>query len=136
MDAVGVAERLIQACKAPFTLAENQVFISVSVGVCLSPFAGDRVEEIMRNADSALHKAKDSGRETFAFYTAEMTEQANQRIRVASELRRALENEELDVHYQSVYELSGQKLVGCEALVRWNHPTQGPIAPNEFIPIA
>lgn len=136
MDAVGVAERLIQACKAPFTLAENQVFISVSVGVCLYPFAGESVEEIMRNADSALHKAKDSGRETFAFYTAEMTEQANQRIRVASELRRALENEELDVHYQSVYELSGQKLVGCEALVRWNHPTQGPIAPNEFIPIA
>lgn len=136
MDAVEVAEQLIQACKAPFTLAENQVFISVSVGVCLYPLAGKSVEEIMRNADSALHKAKDSGRETFAFYSAEMTEQANQRIRIASELRLALENEELDVHYQSVYELSRQKLVGCEALVRWNHPTQGPIAPNEFIPIA
>lgn len=136
MEAVAVAERLIQACKAPFTLAGNQVFISISIGICLYPFAGKSVEEIMRNADSALHKAKDSGRETFAFYSAEMTEQANQRIRIASELRRALENEELDVHYQSVYELSGQKLVGCEALVRWNHPTQGPIAPNEFIPIA
>jgi len=136
MDAVTIAEKLIDACKAPFMLAENQVFISISVGICLYPFAGTGVEEIMRNADSALHKAKDNGRETFVFYSAEMTEQANQRIRIASELRRALENNELNLYYQSVYELNGQKLVGCEALVRWNHPTQGPIAPNDFIPIA
>ncbi|MDY0249264.1 MAG: EAL domain-containing protein [Pseudomonas sp.] len=136
MDTVIAAEKIIQACKAPFMLAGNQIFISVSVGICLYPLAGGSVEEIMRNADSALHKAKDSGRETFAFYSTDMTEQAYQRIRIASELRRALENDELELHYQPVYVLNEQKLVGCEALVRWNHPTQGFMAPDKFIPIA
>ncbi len=87
-------------------LAGNQVFISVSVGICLYPLAGTSVEDIMRNADSALHKAKASGRETFAFYSTEMTEKAYQRIRIASDLRLALERNELELHYQPVYELS------------------------------
>lgn len=136
MDAVLIAETIIQACKAPFVLADNQVFISVSIGICLYPLTGTSVEVIMRNADSALHKAKASGRETFAFYSTEMTEKAYQRIRIASDLRLALERNELELHYQPVYELNQQKIVGCEALVRWNHPKQGQIAPNDFIPIA
>ena len=136
MDAKDVAEEIIRACRSPFMLAGNQVFISVSVGICLYPLAGSSVEEIMRNADSALHKAKNSGRETFALYSAELTEQAYQRIRIASDLRRALENNELELHYQPVYLLDEDKLLGCEALVRWSHPTRGAIAPNDFIPIA
>jgi EAL domain-containing protein (putative c-di-GMP-specific phosphodiesterase class I) len=106
------------------------------VGICLFPRAGDTVEEIMRNADSALSKAKASGRDTFAFYSSELTELALQRIRIASELRHALETEGLQVYYQPVYALDTLQLVGCEALVRWNHPERGLLTPNEFIPIA
>ncbi len=105
-------------------------------GICLYPRSGNSVEEIMRNADSALSKAKASGRETFAFYSSELTEQALQRIRIASELRYALENNGLQAYYQPVYAMNEHTLVGCEALVRWNHPERGLIPPNEFIPIA
>lgn len=90
----------------------------------------------MRNADSALSKAKDSGRDTFAFYSSEMTEQAFQRISVGSELRHALESDGLTVYYQPVYEMQTLQLSGCEALVRWNHPQRGLVSPAEFIPIA
>lgn len=130
------AQRIIKASKEPFNLSNNQLFISASIGICLFPRAGNSVEEIMRNADSALSKAKASGRETFAFYSSELTEQAFQRIRLASELRHALVTNELLVYYQPVFTMDEQKVVGCEALVRWNHPQRGLIAPNEFIPIA
>lgn len=135
-EAAVMAQQIIKASKEPFTLNNHELFISASVGICLFPRAGDTVEEIMRNADSALSKAKASGRETFAFYSSELTEQALQRIRVASELRHALDSDGLQVYYQPVYAMHTQKLVGCEALVRWNHPERGLIAPNDFIPIA
>lgn len=136
ISAVVVAQTIIEACKAPFFLEGQRVFVSVSIGICLYPLAGKSVESIMRNADSALRRAKESGRDIFAFYSRDMTEKANQRIHVASELRLALERDELELHYQPIYMLSELKLVGSEALVRWNHPTQGRVAPNDFIPIA
>ncbi|HHX36282.1 MAG TPA: EAL domain-containing protein [Gammaproteobacteria bacterium] len=135
-EATVMAQHIIQASKEPFVLNNNQLFISASIGICLFPRSGSSVEEIMRNADSALNKAKTSGRETFAFYSSELTEQAFQRIRIASELRTALETNGLQVYYQPIYAMAEQQLVGCEALVRWNHPQRGLITPNEFIPIA
>ena len=135
-EAVTLAQNMIKASKEPFILDGNELFISASIGICLFPRSGNSVEEIMRNADSALSKAKASGRETFAFYSSELTEQAFQRIRIASELRHALDNDGLQVYYQPIYAMSKQRLLGCEALVRWNHPERGLIAPNEFIPIA
>ncbi len=135
-EAAVMAQQIIKASKEPFVLHNHELFISASVGICLYPRSGNSVEEIMRNADSALSKAKASGRETFAFYSSELTEQAFQRIRIASELRHALESDGLTVYYQPIYAMAAQKLVGCEALVRWNHPERGLIAPNEFIPIA
>lgn len=135
-EAATMAQALIQASKQPFMLNNNELFISASVGVCLFPESGQTVEEIMRNADSALSKAKDSGRDTFAFYSSEMTEQAFQRISVGSELRHALESDGLTVYYQPVYEMQTLQLSGCEALVRWNHPQRGLVSPAEFIPIA
>ena len=135
-EAAVMAQEIIKASKEPFTLHNNQLFISASVGICLFPRAGNTVEDIMRNADSALSKAKASGRETFAFYSSELTEQAFQRIRIASELRHALENDGLTVYYQPIYAMHAEKLVGCEALVRWNHPQRGLVSPIEFIPIA
>ena len=135
-EAAVMAQKIIAVSKEPFMLNNNELFISASVGICLFPKAGNSVEDIMRNADSALTKAKASGRETFAFYSSELTAQAFQRIRIASELRYALENEGLLVYYQPVYAMDTKKLVGCEALVRWNHAERGLIAPNDFIPIA
>ena len=135
-EAAVMAQKIIAVSKEPFMLNNNELFISASVGICLFPKAGNSVEDIMRNADSALTKAKASGRETFAFYSSELTAQAFQRIRIASELRYALENEGLLVYYQPIYAMDTKKLVGCEALVRWNHAERGLIAPNDFIPIA
>lgn len=135
-EAVLLAQKITKINKEPFILDNNELFISASVGICMFPRTGNTVEEIMRNADSALNKAKASGRDTFAFYSSELTEQALQRIRIASELHYALENDGLQVYYQPVYAMPEQKLVGCEALVRWNHPERGLIAPNDFIPIA
>ncbi len=135
-EAAQMAQQIIKASKEPFTLNNNQLFISASIGICLFPRVGNSVEEIMRNADSALSKAKASGRETFAFYSSELTEQAFQRIRIASELNHALVANELQVYYQPIFAMGEHQLVGCEALVRWNHPTRGLIPPNDFIPIA
>ena len=135
-EAAVIAQRLLQASKEPFIINGQQLFITGSVGICLFPSAGSSVEEIMRNADSALSKAKASGRETFAFYSSELTAHAFQRIRIASELRQAIEGTGLQLYYQPVYAMAEQKLVGCEALIRWEHPERGLIPPNEFIPIA
>lgn len=136
-EAAVMAQQIIKVSKQSFTVDNNELFISASVGICLYPRSGKNVEEIMRNADSALSKAKVSGRETFAFYSSELTEQAFQRIRIASELRYALDSDDgLQVYYQPIYAMDEQKLVGCEALVRWSHPERGLIAPNDFIPIA
>lgn len=135
-EAAALAQHIIKTSKEPFLIDGNELFISISIGICLFPEAGQCVEEIMRNADSALSKAKASGRDTFAFYSSEMTEQAFQRIRIASELHHALEHDGLQVYYQPIYAMQPHRLAGCEALVRWHHPERGLISPNEFIPIA
>ena len=135
-EAALVAQALIKASKEPFIIDNKELFISASVGICLFPHSAKSVEDIMRNADSALSKAKASGRDTFAFYSSEMTEQAFQRISIGSELRAALETQGLMLYYQPVYAMGGLTLVGCEALVRWNHPERGLVSPGEFIPIA
>ncbi|NLY12199.1 MAG: EAL domain-containing protein [Gammaproteobacteria bacterium] len=134
--AAAMAHYIIQETKQPFTINNNQLFISASIGICMYPRAGSTAEEVMRNADSALSKAKASGRETFAFYSSELTAQALQRLRIASELRQALDDNALELYYQPVYTMEAHKLVGGEALVRWNHPERGLIPPNDFIPIA
>lgn len=135
-EAAIIAQKLIKASKESFTVNNNELFISASIGICLFPRSGDNVEDIMRNADSALSKAKASGRDTFAFYSSEMTEQAFQRISIGSELRNALETQGLILYYQPVYAMHNLQLIGCEALVRWNHPERGLVPPNDFIPIA
>lgn len=135
--AATLAQKIIHTHKEPFIVGDNQLFINLSIGICFYPQSGSNVEEIMRNADSALSKAKASGRDTFAFYSSDLTEQAFQRIRIASELNQALDGSSgLELYYQPVYAMQNQQLVGCEALLRWNHPEHGFIPPNEFIPIA
>ncbi|KDN99241.2 MULTISPECIES: phosphodiesterase DibA [Pseudomonas] len=135
-QAAALAQSIIDGMKAPFEVDSQRLFISVSIGISLFPSDALSAEQLLRNADSALFKAKSSGRAGYALYTEELTAHAQQRVETAGELRRALEQEELRVYYQPVHDLCSGKMIGVEALVRWQHPQRGLVPPGEFIPIA
>ncbi|QBF24588.1 EAL domain-containing protein [Pseudomonas tructae] len=135
-QAAALAQSIIDCMKEPFELDSQRLFISVSIGISLFPSDALSAEQLLRNADSALFKAKTCGRAGYALYTEELTAHAQQRVETAGELRRALEQEELRVYYQPVHDLSSGKMIGVEALVRWQHPQRGLVPPGEFIPIA
>ena len=135
-QAAGFAQQVLEVMKGAFIIETHQLFISASVGISLYPNDALNAEQLLRNADSALFKAKSAGREGYALYTEELTAHAQYRIEVASDLRRALEQQELRVYFQPVHDLTTSRMVGVEALVRWQHPQRGLVAPGEFIPIA
>ncbi|MFP3515673.1 EAL domain-containing protein [Pseudomonas sp. SIMBA_077] len=135
-QAEGLAQKVLEAMKGAFEINQHQLFVSASVGISVFPGDAQNAEQLLRNADSALFKAKSSGREGYALYTEELTVHALNRIEVASDLRRALEQQELRVYYQPVHDLKTSRLIGVEALVRWQHPSRGLVPPGEFIPIA
>lgn len=136
VQAAALAQRMLNAMKDPFIFDGNQLFISASIGISLFPSDALSAEQLLRNADSALFKAKSAGREGYALYTEELTAHAQHRVEIAGELRRALDQHELRVYYQPVHDLHDSRLVGVEALVRWHHPERGLVPPGEFIPIA
>ena len=136
VQAAALAQRMLNAMKEPFIFDGNQLFISASIGISLFPSDALSAEQLLRNADSALFKAKSAGREGYALYTEELTAHAQHRVEIAGELRRALDQHELRVYYQPVHDLHDSRLVGVEALVRWQHPERGLVPPGEFIPIA
>ncbi|MDZ3994314.1 hypothetical protein PspTeo4_32872 [Pseudomonas sp. Teo4] len=131
-----LAQSIIERMREPFTFDGHRLFISASLGISLFPNDALSAEQLLRNADSALFKAKSNGRACYAFYTEELTAHAQHRVETAGELRRALEEEELRVYFQPVHDLFTSKMVGVEALVRWQHPMRGLVPPGEFIPIA
>jgi diguanylate cyclase (GGDEF)-like protein len=136
VQAAALAQRILDALKEPFSIDGNQLFINASLGISLFPSDALSAEQLLRNADAALFKAKSSGRNGYALYTEELTAHAQQRVEIAFELRRALEQQELRVYYQPVHDLKTSRLIGVEALVRWQHPQRGLVSPAEFIPIA
>ncbi|CAM3271337.1 GGDEF domain-containing protein [Pseudomonas floridensis] len=136
VQAAALAQQVIEVLKAPFSVGGQQLFITASLGISLFPGDALTDEQLLRNADSALFKAKSSGRDGYALYTEELTAHARQRVHLASELRGAIEREELRVFYQPVHDLASRRIVGVEALVRWQHPTRGMVSPGEFIPVA
>ena len=131
-----LAQGIIDRMREPFVFEGHRLFISVSAGISLFPSDALSAEQLLRNADSALYKAKSNGRACYALYTEELTAHAQQRVETAGELRRALEHDELRVYYQPVHDLVTGSQVGVEALVRWEHPQRGLVPPVEFIPIA
>ncbi|WP_343351355.1 phosphodiesterase DibA [Pseudomonas sediminis] len=135
-QAAELAQSLLRSLETSFRLDGHELYIGASIGISLFPEDADSVEQILRNADSALFKAKNSGREGYAFYVQELTDYARQRVELASSLRHALDNNELRVYYQPLHDLRDGRQVGMEALVRWQHPQRGLIPPGEFIPIA
>lgn len=134
--AAALAQRVIDGLKEPFQIDGHPLFINASIGISLFPSDALSAEQLLRNADSALFKAKSAGRDGYALYTEELTAHAQQRVEIAFELRRALEQQELRVYYQPVHDLKTSRLIGVEALVRWEHPQRGLVSPAEFIPIA
>lgn len=135
-QAAALAVRILENLSQPYHLNDTDLFSSASIGIVPYPDQVQNVEQLMRNADSALFKAKGKGRSTYAFYSHELTSQAQQRVELGVALRQALEQQELRVHYQSIYDLESGRIVGFEALVRWQHPEQGLIPPGTFIPVA
>ncbi|MNQ05244.1 Phytochrome-like protein cph2 [compost metagenome] len=135
-QAASLAQHLLSSLGAPFNLEKHEFYMSASIGISLFPGDAQTLEQVLRNADSALSKAKSSGREGYAFYTQELTEFARHRVDLVSALHHALDNQELRVYYQPLHDLASGELIGAEALVRWQHPQRGLIAPGEFIPVA
>jgi len=136
-DAVTVAERIGAEMRAPFFLHGHEVFITASIGIAGSANGGyERAEDLMRDADTALHCAKVAGRARYEIFDAAMRRRAITRLQVETDLRGALQRDELRLHYQPIVDLRTGAIAGFEALVRWQHPSRGLIPPLEFIPVA
>jgi diguanylate cyclase (GGDEF)-like protein/PAS domain S-box-containing protein len=130
------AQRLIDALETPFVIAGKEIFIHASAGVTYAGTHGDSADELLRNADAAMYRAKSQGKGCYRVYEAEMHSAAVARLELETDLRRALQADEFVVEYQPIVSLSANRVVSLEALVRWWHPTRGLVPPNDFIPIA
>ncbi len=135
-NAVQVAERIHNNLKSPFDLNGSEVFVSASIGIALSTAGHKRPEDMVRDADIAMYRAKAKGRAQYQVFDQAMHEYASKQLSLDTEMRRALERREFLIHYQPIITLENDSLVGFEALVRWRHPERGMIPPFEFIPAA
>jgi diguanylate cyclase (GGDEF)-like protein len=135
-DAARTAEKVLNAFSAPFSVDGHELYVTASIGVALFPGDGEDPDTLLRNADSAMYRAKEAGRHNYQLCTPGMNVRALERMTLEHSLRRALDRDELVLHYQPFVELTSLRIVGIEALVRWNHPERGLLLPEVFIPIA
>jgi diguanylate cyclase (GGDEF)-like protein/PAS domain S-box-containing protein len=137
-DAVQLADRLMEAMQPPFMLGRHEITVSASVGITFSAFGYTRAEDVLRDADTAMYKAKSEGKARFAVFDTSLHTAVSQRLRLEGELRQAIAQGQLAVQYQPLFKLAatGHKLTGFEALVRWHHPSGDTLAPQRFLPIA
>jgi diguanylate cyclase (GGDEF)-like protein len=131
-----VAKKLLKTCVEPVKVDHHEFFVSVSIGICIFPDDGTSLEDLQRNADMAMYKAKRSGGGVFQYYTKEMNEQAHEHIQLEETLHKALDNNEFVLYYQPKMNLKNGKICGAEALIRWNNPESGIVNPSTFIPLA
>ena len=131
-----LCKRLIESIEHAIRIDEQEVFISASIGIAIAPNDAREASELLRYADIALYEAKAAGRNTWRFYSGEMNTRIIERRRLESDLRYAIKHAELRLHFQPRYRIADGQMVGAEALVRWQHPLRGLIAPDTFIPIA
>lgn len=129
-------QKLIESFNKPFSAGKLQFTLNTSIGISLYPEDGTNPATLLRNADTAMYRAKAEGRSNFQFYTADMTERARKRVRIESELQLALQQNQFILHYQPQFNLATNRFEGAEALIRWQHPEKGLIYPLDFIPIA
>jgi len=129
-------QRIIGKVAEPIEIDGQELLVTASAGISLYPQDGPDVETLLKNADAAMYRAKEKGRNNFQFYTAEMNRQVNERLKLESSLRRALERNEFELYYQPRIHVGDGALVGCEALLRWQHPEMGLTLPERFIGLA
>ncbi len=135
-DALGVAEKILAAVQEPLTISGMPIVVSASIGIALYPEDGHDPETLLRNADSAMYRAKEAGRSTVQLCTDEMKQRALERLAVETRLRTAVNDHQLFLEYQPQVSLVTGRTIGIEALVRWNDPVRGVVGPDSFIPIA
>jgi diguanylate cyclase (GGDEF)-like protein len=131
-----VAEKIIHACAQPVKISNHEFFITASIGICIFPHDGTSLEDLQRNADMAMYKAKRSGGGVFQYFTKEMNVEAHQHIQLEAALRKAISNNEFVLFYQPKLDLKTNSILGVEALIRWDHPELGLVSPAGFIPLA
>ena len=131
-----IADRILNLCKEPFRILDREIFISTSIGIAFYPDDGKDVETLLKNADAAMYKAKKLGKNTFRYYSADINRKAKERINLETKLRYAIKNHEFQLHYQPQYNIDTGKLMGMEALIRWEDKEMGLVSPNNFIPLA
>ncbi len=135
-DAALLAARLLAEVGRPMTLAGHDLVASLSIGISLYPQDGDDITTLLKNADAAMYRAKDMGRNCYQFFVDELTDAGLEKLELENDLRRALERGELFLQYQPQVDLKNGKVIGVEALLRWRHPLRGMISPTIFIPLA
>jgi diguanylate cyclase (GGDEF)-like protein/PAS domain S-box-containing protein len=135
-DATTVAERILQRIRQPRSVAGQEFRVSTSIGITIFPRDGSSADILMRNADTAMYRAKERGRDNYQLFTPAMKASLQEMLSLENDLRRALEREELFILYQPLVAVDSGSIVGGEALLRWQHPRRGLVAPDEFIPLA
>jgi len=136
LDAAKIAQNILDKLKQPLLIDEHHFYITTSIGITIAPTDSQDAETLLRFADIAMYKAKNDGRDAYAFYTQELSQQAQERINLEEDLHKAIKNNEFILYYQSQINATTKKIIGAEALIRWEHPTKGLILPIKFIPIA
>ena len=136
-DAAPIVRKIMESLQQPFTLNGQEIYVTASIGIAVYPNDGATADELLKNADAAMHRAKeDLGRGNYQFFCEDMNSLAMHKLLLEGDLRRALEHGEFYLHYQPQVDLKSNRIVGAEALIRWTHPKNGNIPPSEFIPAA
>jgi diguanylate cyclase (GGDEF)-like protein/PAS domain S-box-containing protein len=135
-NAARSADGLLRALEAPFSMGGQDVYITCSIGICLYPKDGNDVDELLKNADTAMCRAKECGRNFYRFFSGSMNDRIQERLDIEQKLREALAGDELEIYYQPQVRARDGRLVGAESLLRWRNSEYGPISPARFIPVA
>ena len=130
------ANKVLTMFSNSFLLDGADFYISASIGITLYPDDGDNPEQLIENADTAMYRVKEQGKDTYQFYTPDMNARTLELLRLENDLRRAVENQQFELFYQPQFDIKSNRLIGMEALVRWFHPTKGMVSPVEFIPLS
>jgi diguanylate cyclase (GGDEF)-like protein/PAS domain S-box-containing protein len=135
-SAIQISEKILAEIKQPFDLAGHEVYVGASIGIAIYPESGDTMDALIKNADIAMYRVKKTGKDGYQLFHSDMHHASTERLMLEQDLRHAIENNEFEICYQPQVHLPSERICGVEALIRWNHPTLGRLAPTEFIPVA
>ncbi len=134
--AAKIVDKLLAAIALPYQVEQYALIVTASIGIAIYPHDGESLESLLRSADTAMYRAKEDGRSGYRFFTAEMQAAATRHMQLVNAMRRALERNQFQLHFQPQFSLGDGQMIGVEALLRWDHPELGAISPAEFIPVA